>query len=263
MVPLLAGLLYALLYSIGVAGLLSTEPTLEFWIRAFSEGRLLWAVVYSTYISVIGLIVSLSLATAISLNVIGKRKSDLLNSGLYIPLTFPPVVAGFVFLLLFMNSGLVARLFHNFGLIDSIQHFPDIVGGDGGVAILLAHVFLATPFFSLLFVNTHKNERLKDLEELSVTLGSSYRGFVKRVVIPIFLNKNRTAILLYLIFMLGAYEIPLILGSQSNRMVSVLVVDTLTQFDLSVKPLAYVYAFSFAMLVLVGTFFGLSTKRFK
>lgn len=104
---------------------------------------------------------------------------------------------------------------------------------------------------------------MEDLQFLGSTLGARPLQNLRKIVIPIFLYKNRTTILLYFIFMIGAYEIPLILGSQSLRMVSVLVIDTMTRFDLGAKPLAYAYAVFFSGLVLLFTLLVLKQKVVK
>lgn len=200
------------------------------------------------------------MAVLISLNISRRRVKSGPEYTLYIPLSFPPIVAGFAFFLLFIDSGFVSRALFQIGLTQSIQSFPDFVGGKGGLAIVFAHIFLATPFFSLLFKHTYKNEQIEDLEFLGSTLGARPLQNLRKIVIPIFLYKNRTTILLYFIFMIGAYEIPLILGSQSLRMVSVLVIDTMTRFDLGAKPLAYAYAVFFSGLVLLFTLLVMKQK---
>ena len=258
--PLAAGLSYALLYSLGLVGIMSDGFTLAFWSQVIFKNRFWTSITYSAYIAFFGLIVSVLFGGLIALNISAKGVSRTTASSLYIPLAFPPIVAGFIFFLLFIDSGFFSRLIFYFGLSESIAQFPDFVGGNAGLATVIAHVFLATPFFALLFANTYANERLHDLESLGTTLGARTFQNLRLVVIPVLLRSNRTAIMLYFIFMLGAYEIPLILGSQSLRMISVLTIDTMTRFNLESKPLAYAYAVFFTFIVLLLTFLGLRFK---
>jgi len=54
---------------------------------------------------------------------------------------------------------------------------------------------------------------------------------------------------LYGLFLVGAYEVPLLLGRQSPRMLSVLIAQKFRRFDLLELPQAYVLTCLYAIIV--------------
>ena len=54
---------------------------------------------------------------------------------------------------------------------------------------------------------------------------------------------------LFFIYVMGAYEIPLMLGRQSPQMLSVLAMRKYARFDITQKPEAFVIAICYAVLV--------------
>jgi len=55
--------------------------------------------------------------------------------------------------------------------------------------------------------------------------------------------------MLFFIYVLGAYEIPLLLGQQSPQMLSVLVMRKYARFDITQKPEAFIIAILYALFV--------------
>jgi len=54
---------------------------------------------------------------------------------------------------------------------------------------------------------------------------------------------------LYFIFLLGAYEVPLILGQESPQMLSVLIIQEIKQYDLDKISEGYVVAVLYTLIV--------------
>lgn len=251
--PIAAGLLYCVLYALGVVGLASSGFTLAHYAKVFVEGYFLQALAYSLYQALVGCTLSLFIAFILFYALQAKGKGKL-SSGwlpLYIPLLMPPMVVAFVFFVLWSNSGWVARLLYNFHWIQGPVDMVNVVNGKGGMAIVLAHLFLAVPFFTINLFNSYHSQKLAALRTLSYSLGAGLRDTVIRIELPTLLKSMKRVVLLYFVFMLGAYEIPLLLGSESSRMLSLVVLDKLTRFDVLAKPQAYAMASMY--LLLVGT----------
>jgi putative spermidine/putrescine transport system permease protein len=69
-------------------------------------------------------------------------------------------------------------------------------------------------------------------------------------VIPILLQNALPNLLLFFIFLMSSYEIPLLLGRQSPMMLSVLISQKFRKFDLADVPQAYVMTVIYAVLVM-------------
>lgn len=247
--PILAGLGYAASYSLGWVGLLSEGFTFEHWQSVLS-GKSFWlSLGFSSYIAVVSLLISTFLAL---LAVLRWRLALLENRWiylLYLPLVFPATVVAFLVFQWASAGGLWARLAYQVGLIGDTAQFPSLVSDQWGIGIILSHVLMATPFLTILFVNIYRSERLDELATAATTLGATGFQIRQRILLPVLLFRARATLLLYGIFVLSSYEIPLLLGAQSPQMVSVLTIRKLQRFDLGDIPEAYTISVCYALLI--------------
>lgn len=250
LVPLGLGLGYAFLYSIGAIGILSKGLTLAFWQAAFTSSSLGKSFAFSFYIALVTLTVSTVLALLLQSLWRKDFRSGRLGYMLYFPLSIPYVVAAFFTFQLLSQSGFLARIAYHLHLIQHIQDFPGLVNDPRGFGIIFSHVFLATPFFTLLFLSVYDQNEVAAYEQAASTLGASRWQIKWRVSWPILLKHAYPTLALYFIVFMGSYEIPLLLGVQSPEMVSVFTLRKMQRFNLADIPQAYIVAFLYSMLVL-------------
>ncbi len=252
-VPFALAFVYSAMYSFGVIGVANNGFTLEFWKEVISSGEFLKSLVYSAAISFISILVSVSIALWFTLAFERKLRGRLLSFMIYLPLAIPGIVASFFTLQVLSKSGFFSRIFNRLGITSGINGFPDLINDSLAVGIILVFISVVMPFFLLLFLNVYANERISELADLSRSLGASRQQTTWRVSLPVLLKKTWTLIALYFIFMLGAYEVPLILGQESPQMLSVLIVRELKQFDLTKISEGYVVAVIYTIIVSVGS----------
>jgi putative spermidine/putrescine transport system permease protein len=252
--PVIAGFVYAVLYSIGLAGVYDTGFTLKNWAAILSSFELINSFLFSFYIAA----VSISFALIISLWVVIKYGAHfdrgILSYIIYFPLSIPAIVAAFFIFQLLSKSGLISRIFFNLNLIDNINSFPDLINDNMGIGIILTHTLLAIPFFIIFLLGLYHSQSLENLKQLSFSLGANKNQTARKVLLPILLNKAYPTIILYFIFVLSSYEIPLLLGQQYPQMVSVFAVRKLQRFDLTDIPQAYVIISVYVFIVIVSLF---------
>lgn len=245
-----AGLVNALLYSLGLAGPLAQGFTLRHWQQLGTETGLIGSLAFSLYIAV----VSIGLAVGISLALVLGARNTLTRrpfpTVLYVPLLFPSLVMGFYLFQLLSRSGWLSRMSYSIGLTTSIEAFPDLVQDAGGVGIIVAHVLMAFPFLTLLFNALYADARLADYQSLTRTLGAGAGAFYRRVAIPILLRRAAPTLVLYGVSVLGAYDIPLLLGRPYPQMLSVFIARRLQRFDLADLPVGYGAGFLIAVLLM-------------
>ena len=248
--PLGLGIGYAAAYSLGLLDLVNPGLTFRHWSRTLAEGEVTISLGYSLYIAAVTMLltVGLSLGLVVGLGAPGRRGAFV--GVMYSPLAIPALVAGFYFFQLLSRSGLLSRVAYRLGWVASINDFPDLVQEPYGIGLVAAHAFLATPFFTLLFRNLYIHERGDELQQVARNLGATTWQSVGRVVVPLLLHRATAPLLLYFIFVFSSYEIPLLLGTQSPQMVSVLTVRKLRGFNLADYPEGYVVATLYAGLVL-------------
>ncbi|WP_266206045.1 ABC transporter permease subunit [Pontibacter kalidii] len=249
--PVAGGLLYGLAYSFGLTGALSTGFTLQHWQTVWSSGAFLHSLAYSLYIAVVAITIATAAALFLTLYFQKSLRSGSLSYLLYLPLTLPAMVMGFLVFQLLTKSGLVSRVVYGVGWIAELQEFPSLVHDNLGFGIILAHVLMAVPFLTLLFQAIYREQHLAQLQEVSVNLGAGKPYFVRRIAIPTILKTAAPNLLLYFIFILGSYEIPLLIGSQQQQMVSVLAVQKFQRFNLLDIPQGYAISAAFTLFVLL------------
>ncbi len=258
--PLLFGVIYSLGYSLGLAGLLSDGFTWDYWIGLINSGNLMRSTIYTIGLGACSLIIAVMAALVVSWksgrygvdhrSSISKSKAEVL---ILLPLLFAPVTAAFCWYQILSPGGFIARASFHLGLIHETSEFPRLVNDDLGIGIVICHVFLILPVFSYLFTATAHKHRLHRLYLQSNTLGASSWYFFKKVYTPMLLQKNMRVLWLYLIFLLGTYEVPLLLGGSRSQTFSVFIADKLTRFNLGDIPSGYCMAIWYTVLITVMT----------
>tara|TARA_Y100000815_G_scaffold273814_1_gene306099 strand:+ start:3950 stop:4804 length:855 start_codon:yes stop_codon:yes gene_type:complete len=248
-IPFAAAFVYAILYSFGVIGVVNDGFTLEFWKAVTASGEFFKSFAYSAAIAFVSLLISVGGALWMTLKFRNQLEHRFLSFVSYLPLAIPGVVAAFFTLQLFSKGGFFSRISYTLGWIDQATEFPDLVNDTYAIGIILAFATMVLPFFVLLFMNVYKNERIAELSILAQALGAKKNQVVRRVFLPIMLQKTWVLIVLYFIFLLGSYEIPLILGQESPQMLSVLIIREIKQYDLTKISEGYVVAVIYTAVV--------------
>ncbi|SET48002.1 ABC transporter permease subunit [Hymenobacter actinosclerus] len=247
----LAGLGYALLGSVVVVGPLAEGFTGRYWRALGHEPGLGYAALYSLWIAVASVGLSVVLALGLVLRAQPTLRRAPLPGLLYVPLVLPALVVAFYLFQLLSRTGWLSRISFQLGLTSSLEAFPELVQDGAGLGIILAHVLLIFPFLTLLFQAIYQESRLAELDQLTSTLGASAGQFRRRVAAPLLLRRAAPTVLLSFIATLGAYDIPLLLGRPYPQMLSVFIATKLQRFDLRELPAAYLAGFLVASGLLV------------
>jgi putative spermidine/putrescine transport system permease protein len=254
--PFAGSLIYAILYSFGLTGILSKGFTAVHVSGLLQNREILFSLHYSFYIAVCSLLISLLLAiTSVLFFKTAITKSNW-SFFPYLPLALPAIVTAFVSLQVLNKTGVLSRVLYQTNMINDLSQFPDMVNDKFGIGIIITHVLMATPFFLIFFSNIYEAENVKALSNVAKSLGASSVKVAEKIVTPLLLKKGLNTILLYFIFVFGSYEIPLILGQQSPQMISVLIVRKMQRYNLMDIPQGYFLSviYSIAVILLLAVF---------
>ncbi|TAN00397.1 MAG: hypothetical protein EPN40_03955 [Rhodanobacteraceae bacterium] len=249
--PIVVGVAFMAVYASGGIGLLAHGWTVAHWREVLASPGTWLSIGYSFAVGLVSLAVSIAAALAI-LGLGGARVGrGPAAIGWFVPLTMPPMVAALVTLEFWGGTGLVARIVHALGWIAQPSDFPPIVFSGWGVGIILTHAMLVTPFLVLLFARLDGLLRLDDLVLTARTLGASRFSAWVRVRVPALLRAAEPALTVYAIVLIGAFEVPLLLGAQSPSMISVAIERHFTEFDLMSQPAGYALATLYAVVAML------------
>lgn len=248
-VPLVAGLAWAMLYSVGSVGGLSTGFTLENWQKTLENGEFWASLGLSLAVAAVVIAISTSLAMAGLLflkDLLFEKKA---RFWLHLPLAVPPMIAAFLGFQWLANSGMLTRILMKIGLLKTLGSAPELVNDAWHLGVVAMLIFGTAPFFLLLFSTFFQSENLENLSQLARTLGATERQIARRVVAPIVLKRAFPNLVLSFIVVFGSFEVPLLLGRQSPQMISVFIAQKFKKFNLLDLPQAYVAAVVYAVVV--------------
>lgn len=250
--PVLVGLGFSLAYSVGAMGLLSEGFTLRHWHWTLTHRETWLSIGFSAWTALACLALSVPLALG-ALYVLGERlHRGALAYLVYVPLATPAIVAGLLSFQLLGGSGLVSRVAYAFGLVSGSATFPALLFDRAGLGIILTHTALVAPFLLLLFDRLAQTERADAFEHLAISLGARRWQAWWRVVLPLLLRRAKATLSIYLIFLLGAFEVPLLVGAPYPSTMSVTVQRQFGSFDLADKPRAYALVALYLVLMLAA-----------
>ncbi len=259
--PVAASLGYALLYSVGLTGLLAEGWTASHWQRALASREVWLSFAYSAWLAGATVAFSAAIALFLARRLRSRLDHRLPAAWLHLPLATPALVAAFVAFQLLSGAGLLARVLHGAGLIAGPAEMPELVLDPWGIGIVLTHGALAIPFLILLFHQLHHSEKVEALRRLAESLGATPRQALWRVEVPLLLRAAAGNLALLGVLVLSSYEVPLLLGRQSPQMVSVLIVRHFSLYDLTQKPQAYTLALLYLVVVVAALLLALRRDR--
>ena len=211
----------------------------EFWVSlAFS----LWISLTSTLLSAIG---ALFLATLLN-----HRPSRLDTFALNWNLVFPHLVWGVGVLLVFAQSGLLARWAGVLGIIETPAQFPVLVRDRFGIGIIFTYIGKEFPFLTLLILallRTQSDGYLRIAENLGATRWQRFRLVTLPLVRPALISGS----LLVFAYVFGAYEVPALLGVRYPRTLPVLALESFTNPDLHARAEGMAISLIIALIVLL------------
>ena len=184
-----------------------------------------------------------SLPFAIAVAFVLARKSfpgkTLFDAAVHLPLVLPPVVVGFVLLVLFGTQGPIGRLLEPLGI--SVAYTPIGVG--------VALTFIGIPFV-VRTVQPVLEDFEPEIEEAAASLGASRLQIVRRVLLPALWPALVTGFALAFARAIGEYgSVVFISGNMpmKTEIAPLLIVTRLEQYD-------YAGATGIAMVMLAVSF---------
>lgn len=220
------------------------------WLRLVQHGEFWRSLSYSIALSLITLVIAVALALAMQRMFAHALGNGLLRRLLLLPLALPGVAAALLAFVVLGDSGVLSRIGHALGWIKAPAEFPSLLFEPGGRGIVLTHLVLVAPVFALLFERLAAHLRLPWLIEQARTLGANPRQAWWRVALPLLLRQARPVILVYALALVGAYEIPLMIGGAQPPMLSVAIAEAVDGYDLATRPYGYAMACAYFVLLI-------------
>lgn len=212
------------------------EWTLEAYLNVLTDRTFLASLWLTFRIAFIVTLVSSVIAVGLALILRHAFAGSKVTKFIFqIPLPVPHLVAASGVVLLITQSGLVARMAANVGLIDRPAEFPALVFDEAGVAIILTFLWKEVPFIGIVVLAVLQSIG-PHYEEIARTLGANaWQRFV-HVLLPLIMPGVISTSIIVFAFTFANYEIPLLLGVRSPTTLPVLAYQRYQDPDLGLRP---------------------------
>lgn len=154
-----------------------------------------------------------------------------------LPIGIPHLLAAYLLMQVFMQSGSYSRIAYHLGWIDKLEKFPVLVHDEWGIGVIIAYLWKEVPFIVLL-IYPFMVKLISEWKEQAKALGSSFSQTIRWIIIPILLPMWVGGMWVVFAFALGAYEIPALLASTSFGSIPVEAFHEYSQFGLVRQPIA-------------------------
>jgi putative spermidine/putrescine transport system permease protein len=210
--PVVVGIAYAALASVGLAGTGARGLTATHWVRALGDAAIWRGLGWSLWIAAASTAISTGIAVILAVAFRGRARSDRLARLLAIaPLPIPHLVAGVCGVLILGQSGVLARIGYALGWVSMPSDMPALVADPLGIGLMVSLIWKEVPFLALVAFSVLAS-RGTQLEEAARTLGASPAATFRWVTWPVLWRGMMPAIVAVFAFVVGSWELPSLLA---------------------------------------------------
>ena len=228
---------------------------LDAYLQLIKSPGFVPSLLLTIFVSVLATLLAVVLAVATALTLrkrfVGKK---IVNFLYQFPLTVPHLVVAVGVLLLVSQSGLMARVAFQVGLISDSAQFPILVFDDLGIGIILVYVWKEVPFIGLIALTVLQSMG-NDYEEQARTLGANSWQTFRHVLLPLIIPGILPGSIIIFAYVFSSFEVPFLLGKSFPAMLSVLSYRLYTNVDLDARPQAMAMSILIAVFVLILVLF--------
>lgn len=204
----------------------------EFWLSLTLTLRV--AALSTLTSGVLGLLIAVGLYKA---GTSAKRQSPFWRVLFQLPLTIPHLVAAYLMVLLFMQSGWIARWLYALGWLEHMEDFPVLVNDSFGWGMILTYTWKEAPFITLMVYPVLWRIHVS-WQEAARVFGAGPWQWMREVVLPLLLPAWSAAMFIVFAFSFSAFEVPYLLGVTYPKMLPVLSFEYYTSGGLADRPQA-------------------------
>jgi len=258
----LGGLFLGLLQSLSYMPMIGqTVPNLQAYRAIFGHVEFWRSLALTLEVAFGATLISTLLAVVCALTLRGSfrgRRFVIFVFQLNLPI--PHLVGGVAIIMLFTQSGLVARMARILGLIDTPSDFPALVFDPRGIGIMLEYVWKETVFIGVILLAVLHSIGT-DYEELAASLGANPRRQFRYVLLPLMMPGILSASIIVFAFSFGAFEIPLLLGATYPVTLPVVAYRAYTDADLSSRSQAMAMSVVITAIITLLTYVYMRLSR--
>lgn len=237
----------------------------NYFYEVLFDKRFWSAAVFSITTAVISSTLAVLIGLWICYRLMNLSQKDLarVNWVIQIPIIIPHIIVCMFIIQLFSRAGILSRLSYQLGLEEAGKFWGKWVFNQNGVGVILAYLWKGIPFViftclpMMLNISNH-------LGEAARTLGANNSQQFMHVTLPLCRKTIILDHIILLMFALGGYDIPKILGATFPKALPILAYEEYIHPDLLNRPRAMalnmmIFIVGIVILILYGIILKLLT----
>ena len=209
---------------------METIKSKSFWDSLLFTSRM--AVVSST----VSLLISVGIIYIIYINMERKFvKEERFQKIVESPLLVPYLIASYLILILFMQSGTISKLMVALGIIEDYSKFPILTNDRRGIGIMIAYIWKTTPFIVMMAIPVLKRVKSK-WDSLAHIFNVGKTRFFFEVALPLMGPSLLMSFFIILAYIFTAFEVPYMLGVTYPKALAVGAYEIYSRGSLDDRP---------------------------
>jgi len=245
------------LLSIGVG----QGPSLNAYVSLFGSPEFGRSLRLTTYVAVVSTVLSVTIGVGAALLLQRMGRGRRLAMTIFqLNLPIPHLIGATAILATLGQSGFIARIATQTGLIDGPADFPAMLFDPWAIGVIAQYVWKEIPFVGVVTLAVLRNVG-DNLDEAARMLGASGWQRFRHVTLPLLLPGVLPVTVIVFAFTFGTFEVPLLLGRSFPAVLPVMAHQRYTATDLAARPEAMAISVFITVVVLAVVFVGMALVR--
>ncbi|WP_102347834.1 ABC transporter permease [Bacillus sp. Marseille-P3661] len=178
----------------------------------------------------------------------------------WIPMLIPHFIAAYLVFVLLAPSGWISSLLYELGLINIINEFPILINDPYYIGVIATYVWKELPFVVLMLLPSYQELDTR-YEDVVKTLGGNSWQVWTTVEFPWLWPIILEIGLILVAFIMGAFEVPALLGVTFPKMLPVLAYEWFYEGNWSNRPIAQALMVSLSIATVAVSYLILSYSQ--
>lgn len=165
-------------------------------------------------------------------------------------LTIPRMAAGMMLLLLLSQTGMISQVMHYLGITQGTADFPYLVHDQAGMGLIIAFTWKFFPYIGMSVLGILQGAS-QEYEDQAAVLGVGRFKRFWHVTLPMIVPATSIASIIVFAAAFGDYEIPMVLGNSSHRVLSIFTYLKYSDPDFMNRPESYVLMVAMIIVLMV------------
>ena len=194
---------------------------LENWMTVLTSYYFLDSLLFTLKVALVStalaMVIAVVCALALRRTFVGKKLVVLMFQ---FNLTIPRMAAAMMLLLLLSQTGMISQIAHALGITQGTADFPYLIQDQAGVGLIIAFTWKFFPYIGMSVLGILQGASLEYEDQAAVLGVGRFRRFW-HVTLPMIVPATSIASIIVFAAAFGDYEIPMVLGNSSHRVLSI------------------------------------------